>query len=202
VFAAASELGIVVRRIALSLSLALGSLIAAAPSVHASPGKLGVMVDAGVPDGLTGSVVYRPLHLLNVHAGIGTNLIGVGLRAGASVYLLPTWIAPSINVEAGHYFAGDANATMQRLGVTSDSDNPLLREVGYDYANLHMGVELGRDRMSFYLHAGFSALRVTVHNLDEAVAEDANEDLTFRVGEDPTATVVAPSARIGFLYFF
>lgn len=160
------------------------------------------MVDAGVPDGLTASLVYRPIRPLNVHAGLGTNLIGLGVRLGATYYILPTTVAPSVSVELGHYFAGDANATFNRLGITSDSDSPLLREVGYDYANLHLGVEVGRERMSFYFHAGFSALRTTLHNLDEVVAEDANEDLTFRVGEDPTASVVGPSARIGFLFFF
>jgi hypothetical protein len=190
----------VVRRIAISSSLALSWLAAA--SVHADPGSLGVMLDAGVPDGLTGSLVYRPLRPLNLHAGVGTNLIGIGVRAGASLFLLPTVVAPSLNAEVGHYFAGDANQTMSRLGIDSDSDSPVLREVGYDYANLHLGLHVGRDRMSFYIHAGFSFLRGTVHNLDEMVAEDANDSLTFRVDEDPVATVVAPSARLGLVVFF
>ena len=190
------------RRISLAFVLATSSLAAVAARAHAAPGNLGVMVDAGVPDGLTGSVVYRPLRLVNVHAGLGTNLIGVGLRAGATLYVLPTAVAPTLNVEAGHYFAGDANATANRLGLTDDSDSPLLREFGYDYANLHVGVDVGRDRMSFYFHAGFSFLRGTLHNLDEVVAEDANEDLTVRIGEDATISIVTPSARIGFLFFF
>ncbi len=63
-------------------------------------------------------------------------------------------------------------------------------------------MDVGRDRMSLYFHAGFSALRGTLHNLDEVVAEDANEDLTVRIGENATASIVAPSARIGFLFFF
>ena len=160
------------------------------------------MFDVGVPDGLTGSAVYRPHQLVNVHGGLGTNLISVGLRAGATLYVLPTMVSPTVNVEVGHYFAGDANATANRLGFTDDSDNPILREVGYDYANLHLGVDVGRQRMSFYFHAGFSALRGKLHNLDELVAEDASEGLTVRVGEDATASIVAPSARIGFLFFF
>jgi hypothetical protein len=191
----------VVRRIAIALSLSLSlGLGLAAGSAHAAPGNLGLMVDAGVPDGLTGSLVYRPHHLVNVHAGLGTNTIGVGVRTGATLYLLPTAIAPSLNVEIGHYFAGNANVAMRRFGI--DSDSPLLRHVGYDYANLHLGLDVGRKRMSFYFHAGFSILRSTVHNLDDVVAEDANENLTFRVGEDPIATLVTPSARLGFVFFF
>jgi len=198
----------VARRIAIALPLSLGLSLGvglglaglSARSAHAAPGNMGVMLDAGVPDGLTASFVYRPLRLVNVHAGLGTNLIGVGVRTGATLYVLPTAIAPSVAVELGHYFAGNANVAMRRLGI--DSDSPLLREVGYDYANLHLGLEVGRERMSFYFHAGFSILRGTVHNLDEVVAEDANDNLTFRVGEDPVATLVTPSARLGFVFFF
>jgi hypothetical protein len=183
------------RRFALIVSLAVSSLGIAAATAQASPGSLGVMFDAGVPDGLTGSVVYRPLRPVNVHAGLGTNLISLGLRAGASVYLMPTAIAPSLSLEIGHYFPGDATAIV-------GSNSPVLREVGYDYANLHAGLEVGRDRMSFYVHAGFSAIRGKLKNIDELVEEEASDTLTIRVGEDATASVVAPSARIGFLYFF
>lgn len=190
------------RHIAIAIVLATSSLAARAATAHAAPGSVGVMFDAGVPDGLTGSVVYRPLRLLNVHGGLGTNLISVGVRAGASLYVLPTLVSPTINVEVGHYFAGDANATANRLGLTEDADSPILREVGYDYANLHLGLDVGRDRMSFYLHAGFSALRGKLHNLDELVAENASDDLTVSIGGDATASIVAPSARIGFVYFF
>jgi hypothetical protein len=191
----AAEPAIVVRRFAITVSLAVSSLATAAATAQASPGNLGVMFDAGVPDGLTGSVVYRPLRPVNVHAGLGTNLISLGVRAGASVYLMPTAIAPSLSGEIGHYFAGDATAIV-------GSDSPILREVGYDYANLHAGLEVGRERMSFYVHAGFSALRGKLNNIDEVVEEEASDTLTIRVGDDATASLVAPSARIGFLYFF
>jgi hypothetical protein len=185
-------------RVFLALSLAA----AAAAPAEASPGSIGVMVDAGVPDGLNGSLVYRPFRPLNLHAGVGTNLISYGVRAGASLYLLPTVISPSLNVEAGHYFKGDANAAAVRYGIAAESDSPLLREVGYDYANLHLGLDIGRDRCSFYLHAGYSILRGTLHNLDELVSEQADGELTFEMGDEATATVITPSARIGFLLFF
>lgn len=189
------------RRITLALAVA-SSLAAPAATAHAAPGNVGVMVDLGVPDGFNGSVVYRPHHLVNVHGGFGTNLISVGVRAGATLYVLPTFVAPTVNAELGHYFPGDANSTANRLGFTDDADSPVLRDFGYDYANLHIGVDVGRERMSFYFHAGFSAIRGKLRHLDELVAEDADEDLSVRVGEDATASLVAPSARIGFLYFF
>lgn len=192
------------RRVAFSLSLSLSfaALAAAASSAAADAGSIGVMVDAGVPDGFNGSLVFRPFRPLNVHAGVGTNLISYGVRAGASLYLLPTTVSPSLNAEVGRYFPGDANEAVNRLGVTTDSDNPLLREVGYDYANLHLGLDFGRETFSFYIHAGFSAVRGKLRHLDELVAQDADESLTFEVTQDATANLIAPSARIGFLFFF
>lgn len=158
-----------------------------------------MMVDAGVPDGFTGSLVFRPFRPLHVHAGVGTNLIAIGVRAGASLYLLPTQVSPSLNAEAGHYFPGNANG----LGFTEDADYPLLRQVGYDYANLHLGFDLGRDRFSFYIHAGFSVVRGTLRHVGEAIEDEGEDDegITVVAGE-ATATIIAPSARLGFLVFF
>ena len=160
------------------------------------------MLDAGLPDGVNGSLVYRLFRPLQIHAGGGTNLISMGVRAGAQLYLLPTVVSPSLSVEAGHYFAANANAFANRLGVTSDSDNPLLRDFGYDYANLHLGLDLGRDRYSFYVHAGLSAIRAKLHNFGESVSDDARDGISVEVRQDPTATFIVPSARMGFLFFF
>jgi hypothetical protein len=194
----------VARRIAVSLSLSLSfaALSAAASTASADAGSIGVMVDAGVPDGVNGSLVFRPFRPLNIHAGVGTNLISYGVRAGASLYLLPTGISPTLSGEVGRYFPGDANEAANRLGVTTDSDNPVLRDVGYDYANLHLGLDFGRETFSFYIHAGFSAVRGKLRHLDELVAEDADESLTFEVKQGATANLIAPSARIGILFFF
>lgn len=186
-----------------ALSLAAAAVITSSSRpAAAEPGSLGVMVDAGVPDGLTGSLVFRPLSMLHVHGGVGTNLISYGVRGGASLYLLPFAISPSLNAEVGRYFAGNANDAAYRVGLTDEGDMPLLREVGYDYANLHLGLDIGRERLSFYIHAGMSAVRGKVKNLGELIAEDADEDLTFEVNGDPTVRLVTPSARLGLLFFF
>ena len=193
------------RRIALSTALSLAAaaaLTSSSRTAAAEPGSLGVMVDAGVPDGVTGSLVFRPLSMLHVHAGVGTNLISYGVRGGASLYLLPFAISPSLNAEVGRYFAGNANDAAYRVGLTDESDMPLLREVGYDYANLHLGLDFGRERFSFYVHAGMSAVQGKVKHLDELIAEDAEEGLTFEVRGDPTVKLITPSARIGLLFFF
>jgi hypothetical protein len=174
----------------------------------AEPGRLGVMVDAGVPDGLTGSLVYRPIDMIRLHGGGGTNLISPGVRAGIAVIPLPFAVSPSLNVELGHYFAGDANRTARAFGAGDPEapDSPLLREVGYDYANLHLGLEIGRSRFSFYLHAGFSAVRGQLRNLgeelsgDEAASMEADPRIELR--DDPIFTLWTPSARLGAIFFF
>lgn len=159
------------------------------------------MIDAGAPDGAHGSLLYRPARWLNLHAGVGSNLISIGVRGGATVYLLPTRVTPSLNVDVGRYQAGDANAAMRRLGVGGDSNDPLLREVGYDYGDLHLGLDFGRERVSFYIHGGLTAMRGRIRNAGDAL--DPGEDgPTIEVRQDPIATIVAPSARLGFLFYF
>jgi hypothetical protein len=125
-------------------------------------------------------------------------------------------VSPSLNVEAGRYFRGDANKALVRLGLAEESNDPLLREVGYDYANLHVGIDIGRQRMSFYIHAGLSQIRGTITNLDEAIRNDAAEseeegspqepmemnELDVEIRRPPTITIVTPSARIGLVVFF
>src|SRR5262249_53583499 len=110
------------------------------------------MVDAGVPDGANGSLVYRPADWIRVHAGGGTNLISPGVRAGVSV--LPFGGGLSLSIDGGHYFSGDANGLARKLTGDETIDVPALRDVGYDYANFHVGLELGARYFTFYIHGG------------------------------------------------
>src|SRR4051812_24566732 len=69
----------------------------------------GLMVDAGVPDFMQGSIVLRPEKWLRASVGGGYNMISKGVRGGLSI--LPFGRGPSATVEVGHFFEGDANAT-------------------------------------------------------------------------------------------
>jgi hypothetical protein len=162
------------------------------------------MVDAGVPDGLTGSLVFRPLSRVAVHAGASHNSISPGVRAGVSLQPFLWVVRPSINAEAGHYFPGDANVALRRIGATDPEAeaNPLLDEVGYSYANFHLGLEFGRSRATFYIHAGFSAIHTRLRNIDEALDDgDDMSGTSVEVREDPTVNLWAPSARLGLIIF-
>lgn len=176
-----------------------------APAPKAKYTHFGVLVDAGVPDVVGASIVYRPWKWLRVHGGATFNGIAAGLRAG--VTLLPPFffgILPTATVEAGHYFEGDANKL-----ASSDQPSPWLRRVNYDYVNGHLGLELGsQNRFVFYIHGGLSYVRGTVHDfqgkLNETTASDTSTESDVKItAKDPVVTLLAPSGKIGLiLYFF
>src|SRR5258708_7826983 len=66
---------------------------AAAPAPAPSLPWLGLMADAGIPDGMQGSLVLRPFKVLRASVGGGYNMISKGVRVGAT--LLPFGRGPS-----------------------------------------------------------------------------------------------------------
>jgi hypothetical protein len=164
---------------------------------------LGVMVDAGLPDGANASLVVRPFSWLRAHGGGGTNMIGKGVRAGAT--LLPFGGGPSATVEVGHTFDGDANGVAKRFAGSTFS-SPLLERVGYDYANAHVGLDFGSRRATFYIHGGMSYVRADVHNFDSVVSSTAsmnggNGSTEISINKDPTVRAWFPSAKLGLIVY-
>ncbi len=186
----------------------LGLTLLSRPTIaQADPGNLGVMADIGVPDGAMASLVYRPLSMLSVHGGVGYNLIAPGVRAGVTLRPVSWMIAPTFTLEAGRYLHGDANQAATMFGISTEQDgSPILREVGYDFANFHLGIELGSSRFSFYLHAGWSGIRGEVRNLQEQIQSDQMSTdpnrPTIEVRKDPIINLWIPSARSGLIFFF
>jgi hypothetical protein len=164
---------------------------------------LGVMMDAGLPDGANAALVFRPFSWLRAHGGGGTNMIGKGVRAGAT--LLPFGSGPSATLEAGHYFDGDANGLARHFAGSTFS-SPLLERVGYDYANAHLGLDFGSRRVVFYIHGGMSYIRATIHNFDSVVASEAsangaNGSTEVAVKGDPIVRAWVPSAKLGLIVY-
>lgn len=165
--------------------------------------RLGVMADAGAPDGANGSLVYRPFSWLRSYAGGGTNLISKGFRGGLT--LVPFGSGPSASIEAGHYFDGDANGLARRFaGPTFGS--PALERVGYDYANFHVGLDFGSRRATFFIHGGMSYVRATVHNMDQVVASavgssDGNGTTEISFTKDPIVRAWLPSVKLGLIVY-
>ncbi|HEX4801883.1 MAG TPA: hypothetical protein VFV14_00110 [Myxococcaceae bacterium] len=156
---------------------------------------LGASVDAGVPDGMAASVALRPWHWLRIQAGGMHNTISPGMRGGISLVPFYFWITPSLTAEAGHYFEGDATWIARRL--TSDrSLDPLFRQVGYDFGNAHLGLELGSPQgVSFFLRAGISYVQMG-KGVQQAIT-----DPTIQAGDVKLSGVI-PSAKLGLLIYF
>ncbi|XXF77109.1 hypothetical protein P2318_29250 [Myxococcaceae bacterium GXIMD 01537] len=185
---------------ALAFALTLGAGTEALAQEQ-TPLKWGVMVDVGAPDGIGASAVVRPLSWLRLHAGATTNTISMGVRGGVSLLPLSTFIAPSLNLDAGHYFAGNYNKLIERFGGSTADGTALIQDVGYNHASASLGLNIGpADRWSIFFNLGMSYWAIDVNDLEQALQDSANDP-------DITATPLqlrftSPSLKLGFLYYF
>jgi hypothetical protein len=179
---------------------------AAEPAPPAEPARLpllGLMADAGLPDGVNAALVLRPASWLRAEVGAGYNMISPGVRAGLT--LIPFGWGPSATLEAGHYFDGNANGLARKFAGSDFKDSALLDRIGYDYANAHLGFELGQRRMTFYVHAGMSYVRAKLHNADSVLQAEAGsilgEGSTVSIKKDPSVRGIVPSAKMGIIFY-
>jgi hypothetical protein len=147
--------------------------------------SVGMMADAGLPDGAILSVVYRPVNAIRFHAGVGHNAISTGVRAGVTLLPFKTIVTPTLSLDYGHYPEGDANPLMQRF-LGDDYSTQMLENLGYDFANAHVGFAFGRKRVQFYVQGGVSRTTTTLHD------------------DSTTVNLVmwSPSARLGLVVYF
>jgi hypothetical protein len=177
---------------------------AAEPEEDAEPAlkQLGLALQTGVPDGFTGSVIYRPASWVRAHLGAGYNLIGPSVQGGAS--LIPFGWGPSLTLEAGHFFEGNANGIARSMVGASYEDNALLDRVGYDYANAHLGFELGEESFTFFIHGGMSNISTQVHNVNVALQDATQAGMSttqLTVTQAPKITAFVPSMKLGFVVY-
>jgi hypothetical protein len=164
--------------------------------------QLGLALQTGLPDGFTGSVVYRPMSWLRTHVGAGYNMIGASLQGGLA--LIPFGWGPSLTLEGGHYFEGNANGLARKMIGSSFEDSAVLERVGYDYANAHLGLELGERTFTFFIHGGMSYISTQINNVDVALQEasDMSADGTeLRVAAAPKVRAFVPSLKLGFIVY-
>jgi hypothetical protein len=162
---------------------------------------LGLAIDGGIPDGATVSAIYRPFSWVRGELGMGYNMISKGARAGLT--LLPFGAGPSATLEAGHFFEGDANGFARSIAGAGFKDSAMLQRVGYDFANAHLGLDFGTRRVVFFIHGGMSYIRAQVHNVNEQLSSSmsSTSGTTVSFNQDPTVRVVAPSAKLGFIFY-
>jgi hypothetical protein len=180
----------------------------AAPPPRSLP-WIGVMADAGIPDGVQASLVLRPLKILRASVGGGYNMISPGVRVGLT--LLPFGRGPSGTLEAGHYFEGNANGAAAKIfgpGVEGSAFGPTLQRVGYDFVNAHVGLDFGWKRATFFIHGGMSYVQSHAYNLDQIVQSQPSingtnaQGLQISVPQGATVKYIGPSAKIGLIVYF
>jgi hypothetical protein len=170
-------------------------------SVETKPRLFGTLLDVGVPDGLMLGVALRPWSILRMDAAAGVNAVSLGVRAGMTLRL-PTRISPVLSVAGGHFFEGNANGVTR--SVAGADYSPLAQSVGYQFANLHTGVEFGLQKSTFYVHGGMSYLHSKLHAANDALraTQSADPSVSIDVKRDPTLTAWVPSIKIGFLMYW
>ncbi len=146
----------------------------------------GMTMDIGVPDGAALGIVVRPrFDWLRLAAAVTHNGIAPGLRLGVTLDPIAFPIAPTLTIEGGHYWAGP-------LPMIQGSPS-----IGYDYANFHLGLEIGnRATFRFFLRGGVSWV-------DMSGAQAQNTSGNGSSIDNPSYTGwLAPSAKLGFSLYF
>jgi hypothetical protein len=169
------------------------------------PVVLGLMADAGVPDGANAALALRVAPWLRLHLGGGHNTVSAGVRGG--VTWLPLGAGPSLSVDVGHYRDGDANGVVRGFVGNNRWLTPLFERIGYTYVNTQLGLELGRGSLQFYVHGGVSYLRAVLHNADAALegrgsTTTASGTTTVRITQDPIVHAWIPSVKLGMVVYF
>jgi hypothetical protein len=166
------------------------------------PHKFGLQLDGGAPDGAAASLLYRPLKFLRLNGGLLYNYAGYGVRGGVTI--LPYFpIAPSLTLEAGHYFDSNVASSLGRFTTVSDSVRPLLQQVGYTFVNAQVGLELGHpDWFVFFVRGGLSRVWLSVHGAEAAAQQLASGGLTVSHMADPSLRLAIPDVKVGFILYF
>lgn len=158
---------------------------------------LGAMVDAGVPDGLIGSVVVRPWKWVRVYGGGGSNSVSTGWRGGLG--LIPFGAGPCAAVEYGSYSPGDANGLVRSLTGGDFGGSPLLEKLGYQYANAHVGLEFGGKRFTFFVHGGVSQVWAQLHSA--GTLSGTGSQTVVQVNSEPRIRAFGSSLKVGLILF-
>ncbi len=162
---------------------------------------LGFAFDVGLPDGMNLSLVGRPCPWSRIQMGVGSNGIGFGWRAG--VTMLPFRQGPAAIVEYGHYYDGNANAVAGLLVGSGFHESPLFDHVGYDYVNLHLGLNFGYRRVVFFVQAGLSIVRGHIHDAGQAASQATagSSGTEVTVHSDPTIKATGFAGKLGLIAY-
>ena len=161
---------------------------------------VGLMADAGLPDGFMGSLTVRPIPYLRLHAGAGANTSSPGVRGGLT--LLPLGTGPSLSLEVGHYLDGEANGLVRRSVAGLGRFASYVHRLNYTFANAHAGIDIGERGFTFFIHGGFTYLRARLRDVQappDMVTSTGRTSIAFK--EDPIIKMFTPSLKVGLIVY-
>jgi hypothetical protein len=166
---------------------------------------VGLMADAGIPDGLVGSLVLRPATWLRFAAGVGSNTASAGVRCGLSI--APFAIGPSFTAEVGHFGDGPVNSVVQTFVGGMGRISEYVKRMNYTYANAHVGVDFGNRGLTFFVHGGLTYVSAVLRELDTSNVQlnpNVRSDVgasTVKINSDPQIRIVTPSVKLGLIVY-
>jgi hypothetical protein len=160
--------------------------------------RVGLLVDAGVPTGAGVSGMFRPWRFLRVEGGLNWNYLSFGLRGGVTVIPFEWAVTPTLHLEGGHFFPGDASRF-----VNDPGPKILLGHVPEDYWSASLGLEIGsQQRFVFFLRAGLSWIRSEAQNVAQAInAQNPGSTTTVKSAGSAPLLLQTPTVGVGVLFF-
>ena len=131
-----------------------------------------------------------------MEGGLNWNYLSFGLRGGVTVIPFEWGLTPTLHLEGGHFFSGDASR------FTSDAGTKvLLAHVPEDYLSASLGLEFGlQQRFVFFLRMGLCWIRTEAQNIKQAIlAQDPSAGVKS-AGNVPLLLQV-PTVSAGVLLF-
>ncbi len=176
-------------------------------SAGAQPPRWGLLAGAGFPEGIAADAVFRPVTQVRLFAGPMWNYVGWGLQGGVTVVPWHLGVNPLLSIEGGRYFSADATFLAGKAGGVPAEVEPLLHGVSYDYASLHVGIEIGtRDAFAITVLAGLSYVTLTAKGTatTQVTVNDANGNPSVAVVSftDPHVRGTMPSVKVGVQLWF
>ena len=158
----------------------------------------GLLADGGVPGGAGLAGVFRPWSFLRVEGGLNWNYLRFGLRGGVTVIPFEWGVTPTLHLEGGHFFPGDASRFTNSAGAKI-----LLGHVPEDYWAASLGLEFGsQQRFVFFLRAGLSWIRTEASNIAQSVAADnPGSTTTVKSAGNVSILLQVPTLSTGVLLF-
>jgi hypothetical protein len=164
--------------------------------------RFGLALDTAVPEGLTIGLTFRPVPSVRLWAGPAWNYLSFGAHAGVALVPFHWAITPALSFEAGRFFRADLTRFVKEDSGAPSEVAPLLRNVSYDYAAAHVGLEIGSQRgFAVALRAGLAYVRVIARGRTAPSAEGpaGEAQVTF---VDPRLNATLPSVKLGIQYAF